>query len=106
MLVCHRPRDLTAQNDDGTAAAKIAAGLLADIETRVLLRQPAEEVPAMAELFDLSAREQDMLSMLPTGRAIWKIGRRSAVVQTVRTPIERELFYTDSAMAADAVAAA
>ena len=53
------PRDLAAQNDDGTASSKIAAGLLADIETRVLLRQPAEEVPAMAELFDLSEREQD-----------------------------------------------
>ena len=58
VLVCHRPRDLSAQNDDGTAAAKIAAGLLADIETRVLLRQPTEEVPAMAELFELSEREQ------------------------------------------------
>ena len=44
VLVCHRPRDLSAQNDDGTAASKIAAGLLADIETRVLLRQPTEEV--------------------------------------------------------------
>ena len=99
VLVCHRPKDLTAQNDDGTASAKIAAGLLADIETRVLLRQPAEEVPAMAELFDLSEREQQMLAVLPTGRAIWKIGRRSAVVQTVRSPIETDLFFTDSAMA-------
>ena len=39
-----------------------------------------------------------MLSVLPTGRAIWKIGRRSAVVQTVRSPIEERLFYTDQAM--------
>ena len=52
----------------------------------------------MTELFDLSAREQEMLRTLPTGRAIWKIGRRSAVVQTVRSPIERDLFFTDSAM--------
>lgn len=110
VLISHRPRDLAAQNDDGTAASKIAAGLLGDIETRILLRQPAEEVPAMAALFDLSAREQDMLSMLPTGRAIWKIGRRSAVVQTVRSQVERQLFWTDSAMAsvddADGVGAA
>ena len=28
VLVCHRPADLTAQADDGTATAKIAAGLL------------------------------------------------------------------------------
>lgn len=101
VLVCHRPRDLSAQHDDGTAGAKIAAGLLADIETRVLLRQPAEEVPSMTELFDLSAREQDMLRTLRVGRAIWKIGRRAAVVQTARSPIEHQLFHTDSAMAND-----
>ena len=40
VLVCHRPSDLTAQLDDGTASAKIAAGLLSEIQTRVLLRQP------------------------------------------------------------------
>ena len=99
VLVCHRPKDLSAQNDDGTASAKIAGGLLADIETRILLRQPDEEVPAMAGLFELSAREQAILTALPTGRAIWKIGRRSAVVQVIRTPIETELFWTDAAMA-------
>jgi type IV secretory pathway VirB4 component len=98
VFVCHRPRDLTAQNDDGTASAKIAAGLLADIETRVLLRQPKEEVPAMAELFDLSEREQQMLPVLQTGRAIWKVGLRSAVVQTVRSPEEIGLFFTDHGM--------
>ena len=98
VLVCHRPRDLAAQNDDGTAASKIAAGLLADIETRVLLRQPAEEVPAMAEMFSLSEPRAADALVLPTGRAIWKIGRRSAVVQTVRSPIEERLFYTDQAM--------
>ena len=38
-LLCHRPADLTAQVDDGTTEAKIAAGLLADIQTRVLLHQ-------------------------------------------------------------------
>lgn len=27
VLVCHRPSDLTAQADDGTSSAKIAAGL-------------------------------------------------------------------------------
>ena len=52
----------------------------------------------MAEMFSLSAREQQMLSVLPTGRAIWKIGARSAVVQTVRSPIEERLFYTDQGM--------
>jgi type IV secretory pathway VirB4 component len=98
VLICHRPSDLTAQLDDGTASAKIAAGLLSDIQTRVLLRQPPEQVAASAELFDLTERERDWLGQLVQGRAIWRIGARSAVVHTVLTPNERRLFSTDQAM--------
>jgi hypothetical protein len=35
-----------------------------------------------------------------TGRAVWKIGRAaSAVVQTVLTPVERRLYWTNERMA-------
>lgn len=99
VLVCHRPSDLTAQSDDGTSTAKIAAGLLSDIQTRVLLRQPPEQVAAAAEMFDLSEREREWLGQLVQGRAIWKVGARTAVVQCVLTPGERaELFDTDQRM--------
>ncbi len=64
VLVCHRPSDLTAQADDGTASAKIAAGLLSDIQTRVLLHQPPEQVAAAVEMFDLTEREQLWLGQL------------------------------------------
>jgi type IV secretory pathway VirB4 component len=98
VLVCHRPSDLTAQADDGTSTAKIAAGLLSDIQTRVLLRQPPEQVAAAVEMFDLSEREREWLGQLVQGRAIWKIGARSAVIQTVLTAAERSLFDTDQRM--------
>lgn len=98
VLVCHRPSDLTAQSDDGTAASKIAAGLLSDIQTRVLLRQPPEQVPAAAEMFDLSDRERGWLGQLVPGRAIWQIGSRSAVVQTILAGSEPVLFDTDQQM--------
>ena len=98
VLVCHRPSDLTAQSDDGTASAKIAAGLLSDIQTRVLLRQPPEQLAAAAEMFDLSERERIWLGQLVQGRAIWRVGARSAVVQTILTSAERALFDTDQAM--------
>ena len=98
VLVCHRPSDLTAQADDGTAAAKIAAGLLSDIQTRVLLRQPPEQIPAAVEMFDLSERERLWLGQLVQGRAIWRIGARSAVIHTVLTPNEKRLFDTDQHM--------
>jgi Helicase HerA, central domain len=98
VLVCHRPSDLTAQTDDGTATSKIAAGLLSDIQTRVLLRQPPEQVAAAAEMFDLSERERVWLGQLVQGRALWRIGARSAVVHTHLTPNERVLFDTDQQM--------
>jgi type IV secretory pathway VirB4 component len=98
VLVCHRPSDLTAQADDGSAAAKIAAGLLSDIQTRVLLRQPPEQVAAAASMFDLTEREQQWLAQLVKGRAIWKIGTRSAVVQTRLIENESLLFDSDQRM--------
>ena len=98
VLVCHRPSDLTAQSDDGTAGSKIAAGLLSDIETRVLLRQPPEQVAETTKLFDLSERERQWLGQLVKGRALWKVGARTACVHAVLTPGERRLFDTDQGM--------
>lgn len=98
VFVLHRASDFTAQTDDGTASSKIAAGLLSDIQTRVLLRQPPEQVAAAAELFDLTERERQWLGQLVPGRAIWHVGGRSAVVQTILTARERALFDTDQAM--------
>lgn len=98
VFVLHRASDFTAQTDDGTASSKIAAGLLSDIQTRVLLRQPPEQVAAAAELFDLTERERLWLGQLVPGRAIWHIGSRSVVAQTVLTAHELDLFDTDAAM--------
>jgi type IV secretory pathway VirB4 component len=98
LLVCHRPADLTAQADDGTAQTKIAAGLMADIQTRVLFRLPADQVPAAAEMFGLSERERMWSSQLVRGRALWHVQRRGAVVQTVLTTAEKEMCNTDDAM--------
>src|SRR5205085_5690274 len=44
VAIVHRLSDLRAQADDGTAAAKVAAGLLADTQTRVLFRQSSDQV--------------------------------------------------------------
>lgn len=99
-LVCHRPSDLTAQNDDGTSDAKIAAGLLADIQTRIILRQAPDQIPTAARLLGLNPRERDWIGQLVPGRALWRLHDRGAVVQTVLTSAERRLFDTDAAMTA------
>jgi type IV secretory pathway VirB4 component len=99
-LICHRPADLSAQSDDGTATAKIAGGLLSDVQTRVLFRQPPDQVAVAAELFGLSERERDWVGQLVRGRALWRLQRRGAVVQTVLTATERRVCDTDQQMQA------
>ncbi len=99
-LVCHRPADLTAQVDDGTAAAKIAAGLLADAQTRVVLRQAPDQIPTATRLLGLGPREAAVIGQLVRGRALWRIQDHAAVVQLVLTEAERRQFGTDAAMAA------
>lgn len=99
-LVCHRPADLTAQADDGTSSAKIAAGLLADAQTRVVLRQAPDQIPAAARMFGLTQPEATVIGQLVRGRALWRIQSHSAVVQLVLTANERRIFGTDSSMSA------
>jgi type IV secretory pathway VirB4 component len=98
-LVCHRPSDLTAQADDGTSNAKIAAGLLSDIQTRIILRQASDQVPVAQALLGLNPRETSLIGRLVPGRALWRMHNRSAVTQLVLTERERQLFDTDAAMA-------
>ena len=47
--VAHRISDLRAQTDDGTAAAKVSMGLLADTQTRILFRQSSDQIPEATE---------------------------------------------------------
>jgi hypothetical protein len=49
-------------------------------------------------MFDLSDRERGWLGQLVPGRAIWQIGSRSAVVQTILAGSEPVLFDTDQQM--------
>jgi hypothetical protein len=97
-LVCHRPADLTAQADDGTSVAKIAAGL-SDVQTRIVFRQPPDQIPIAADMFGLSERERTWCGQLVRGRALWRLQRRGAVVHTVLTAAERQVADTDEAMA-------
>ena len=97
-LVCHRPADLTAQSDDGTSIAKISAGLMSDIQTRIIFRQPPDQVAVAAEMFALSERERVWIGQLVRGRALWRLQRRGAVCQTVLTKRELLTGFTDGSM--------
>jgi hypothetical protein len=104
LCVAHRVSDLGAQADDGTATAKIAAGLLADAATKILLRQAADQLAATGDAIGLTGPERHVVGRLARGRALWKIGADVAVVQHLLTDGEAALVDTDARMRNDAVA--
>ena len=99
IAIVHRLSDLRAQTDDGTSASKVSMGLLADTQTRVLFRQSTDQVADARELLGLTATETALLPHLAKGRALWKVGGRSAIVEHVIAPEELSICDTDARMA-------
>jgi hypothetical protein len=98
VAIVHRISDLRAQADDGTVAAKVSMGLLADTQTRVLFRQSTDQVDEARAMLGLTTSEAEVLTRLCRGRAIWKVGGRTAVVQHVVGDAERRFCDTDARM--------
>jgi len=96
VAIAHRISDLRSQADDGTTTAKVAMGLLSDTDTRVLFRQASDQAAEAAELLQLTPRETYELTRLGKGRALWKVGGHTAMVQHVIAPGERALCDTDT----------
>jgi hypothetical protein len=96
LAVVHRLSDLRSQTDDGTAAAKVAMGLLADTQTRVCFRQPHGQIAEAVELLGLSARAAELLPKLPKGVSLWKVGTHDAIVGHRIGPSEWPICHTDA----------
>jgi hypothetical protein len=99
ILVCHRLSDLRAQAADGSAAQKLAAGLLGDTGTRIFFQQAPDQVADATELLGLTEQEAHHLPRLVRGRALWRVGEHAAIVHHVLSPAE-DFCDTDSNMAA------
>lgn len=100
IMVCHKLSDLRAQADDGTATEKVAAGLLADTQTRIIFQQAPDQVDDARSLLGLTEVEAALLPRLVKGRALWRVGEQGAVVQHVVSAEERAFTDTDASMAA------
>lgn len=98
ILIGHKITDLSSQADDGTATAKIAEGLLADTQTRILFRQATDQVESTARLLQLTSAEAGRLASLRKGQALWKVAGRAALVQAVVGPGERAMCDTNKAV--------
>ena len=105
VVVMHRLSDLRAAGAEGSREARLAEGLLADAETKVVYAQPPDQLPATRELLGLTDTEAELLPLLRRGEALWKVGNRSFLVHHRLSAFERELVDTDARMAARPLAA-
>jgi type IV secretory pathway VirB4 component len=96
--IAHRLSDLRAQADDGSMTMKVAEGLLADTQTRVILRQASDQLEDARTLLRLSDPEVELIGQLRKGRALWKIAGRTAVVHNIVSPRELLITNTDQNM--------
>lgn len=98
LIVLHRLSDLSAAGDTGTRERALAEGLLHDAQTRVVYSQYEDELPRTRELLGLTSTEARIVGELDPGVALWKVGRRSFLVQHRLSPLEVELVDTDARM--------
>ena len=102
IAVLHRLSDLASVGAAGSEQVGLAEGLLADSETRVVYAQSPGEVARTGELLGLTGTEAGLVSSLQRGTALWKVGRRSFLVEHRLAPGEHRLVDTDRAMTEDA----
>ena len=98
VAILHRISDLNSVGHAGSQEVGLAHGLLSDSETCILYAQPPAEVKNARDILGLSTTEAELLPRLRRGVALWKVGRRSFLVQHLLSSIERNLVYTDGAM--------
>jgi len=96
ILVMHRLSDLAAAGAAGSHQVRLAEGLLADAETRVVYGQAPSEVARAKELLGLTDTEARILPDLPRGQALWKIAGRSFLVEHRLSGAEADIVNTDA----------
>lgn len=103
VLSTHRLADFEAVGAQGSEEVTIARNLISSCDVRICLRQDTAPLAMTRDAIGLTDTECAHIASWSgeqIGRAIWKIGRSSShVVQTVLSPFERQLYYTNERMA-------
>ncbi len=95
----HRLSDLRAVGSEGSEQVSLAEGLLGDSETRVVYAQSPGEIARAGEQLGLTETEAELVTQLRRGMALWKVGRRSFLVDHQLGSGEYWMTDTDQAMA-------
>lgn len=101
--VAHKPGDVLSAGDAGSQAVAIAKELLHLADIKILHGQDAGVADELNELLGLGPIARQLITgwaMQDKGRALWCVGDQQYKVQTVLHPVERELTFTNDALAA------
>lgn len=102
LVTYHKPSDPLSAGDSGSQAAQIAKDLLHLADVRVLMGQDEEVGTELGHLLGLTNMQRGLVTgwaMQGKGRALWMVGDQRYKVQTILTPVERQLTYTNDAIA-------
>jgi hypothetical protein len=106
LVTYHKPSDPLSAGDQGSQAAQIAKDLLHLADVRILMGQDEEVAAELGHLLGLTRMQRDIVTgwaMQDKGRALWMVGDQRYKVQTVLTPLERRLTYTNDAVTGQAM---
>ena len=67
-------------------------------QTQILFRQSADQVPEATEMLGLTSYQAQLLPQLVRGRALWRVGDHTAVVQHRIGSAEWSICDTDQGM--------
>lgn len=98
IMVIHRLTDFHAAGADGTRAQLLAKGLLADTGTRIIYRQPEDELPLLRSSFRLTSQQSHQVITAGDGEALWNVGQHSYAVRHDLSRFERQLINSDGQM--------
>ena len=101
LVTYHKPSDPLSAGDEGSQAAQIAKDLLNLSDVRILMGQDESVADELGRLMGLSPMQQAVIThwaMQEKGRALWMVGDQRYKVQTLLTPLERRLTYTNDAI--------
>jgi type IV secretory pathway VirB4 component len=98
VMVMHRLSDLGSAGAAGSREARIAEGLVADADTKIVYAQPPDQLEGLRNLLGLTSTELEIVPTLRRGEALWQVGRRSFLVQHTLAEAELPIVDTDARM--------
>jgi hypothetical protein len=101
LVTYHKPSDPLSAGNQGSQAAQIAKDLLNLSDIRILMGQDESVAADLGRLMGLADMQQSVVTnwaMQEKGRALWVVGDHRYKVQTLLTPLEKRLTYTNEAI--------